>query len=99
MKVTKNTEKQTTNFVKVTESEVKNVRAIDTKRGTMVLFTLVLNGITIYNCKVATGKNGDFISFPQYEDKNGKYWSHVYAPLSSEDSDAILTAVQEALNG
>ena len=82
----------------LTSYEVSNVRVIDTKNGDMVLFTLMVNGVTIYNCRVATGKNGDFISFPQYKGTNGNYYNNVYAPLSDEDTKILLADVQTAID-
>ena len=86
-------------YIEVRSTEVKNVRVVDGKNGDLVFFTLVLNGVTIYNCRVATGKNGDFISFPQYKGNNGEYYNNVYAALSEEDSENILTSVQAAIDG
>ena len=85
-------------FIKVDSHEVLDVRVIDTKNGDMVLFTLVLNGIKIYRCRVATGKNGDFISMPQTKGSNGQYYNVVYAPLSDEDTKTILEEIQTAIN-
>ena len=85
-------------FLKLESHEVLDVRVIDTKNGDMVLFTLVLNGIKIYSCRVATGKNGDFISMPQTKGGNGQYYNVVYAPLSDEDTTVILNEVQETIN-
>lgn len=85
-------------FIEVTSFAADNVRVIDTKNGDMVLFTLALNGVTVYNCRVATGKNGDFISFPQYKGTNGNYYNNVYAPLSDEDTKKILDEVQKAID-
>lgn len=85
-------------FIKLESHEVLDVRVIDTKNGDMVLFTLVLNGIKIYSCRVATGKNGDFISMPQTKGGNGQYYNVVYAPLSDEDTKTILEEVQTAIN-
>lgn len=85
-------------FIVLSDYEVSNVRVLDTKNGDMVLFTLRLNGVTIYNCRVATGKNGDFISFPQYKGTNGNYYNNVYAPLSDEDTKIILADVQTAID-
>lgn len=84
--------------VKVTGFSVDHVRCVETKKGDVVFFTLILNGITINGCRVATGKEGDFISFPQTKGKDDKYYSVVYAPLSDEDTAKILDAVQEELN-
>ena len=85
-------------FIEIREHEVSNVRVIDTKNGDMVLFTLAVNGVTIYNCRVATGKNGDFISFPQYKGTNGNYYNNVYVAISDEDCKKILAEVQTAIN-
>lgn len=85
-------------FIKVESHEVLDVRVIDTKNGDMVLFTLVLNGVKIYSCRVATGKNGDFVSMPQTKGGNGQYYNVVYAPLSDEDNKTILDEVQTAIN-
>lgn len=85
-------------FIKLESHEVLDVRVIDTKNGDMVLFTLVLNGIKIYSCRVATGKNGDFISMPQTKGGNGQYYNVVYAPLSDDDTKTILEEVQTAIN-
>lgn len=99
-KAKKNSKKKTEEreFIKVDSHEVLDVRVIDTKNGDMVLFTLVINGVKIYSCRVATGKNGDFISMPQTKGGNGQYYNVVYAPLSEEDTKAILDEVQTAIN-
>lgn len=85
-------------FITISQHKVDNVRVIDTRNGDMVLFTLQLNGVTIYNCRVATGKNGDFISFPQYKGTNGNYYNNAYAPLSDEDAKIIIEDVQNAID-
>ena len=85
-------------FITLSDYEVSNARVIETSRGDMVLFTLRINGVTIYDCRVATGKNGDFISFPQYKGKNGVYYNTAYAQLSEEDTKIILEDVQNAIN-
>ena len=33
--------------------------------------------IAIHGCRVVSGKNGDFISFPAWKDKEGKEWPHI----------------------
>lgn len=83
---------------KVTSLEVQKVRVIETKKGDMVLFTLVLNGVYINNCKVATGKNGDFVGWPQYKGSDDKWYNVVYIPLSDDDTKKIMDQVQAAIN-
>lgn len=62
-----------------------------------VYFDVVINGVTIYGCKVIEGKNGDFVSFPSHKGKDGKYYNHAYIKLSEEDTDAIVKQVEEML--
>lgn len=85
--------------IKLTYHEISNVRAIPVKGGEdLIFFSLQLNGVTINNCRVATGKNGDFISFPQYKGKDGKYYNYVWVKLSEEDEANILNEIQEIIN-
>ena len=76
--------------IKVASFDVANVRVIGGKNGDVVFFTLTLNEVTIYNCRVSTGRNGDFISWPQVKGTNDKYYNQVYARLSNEDQEKIL---------
>ena len=78
---------------------VDRVRVVTTKDGKdLVFLSLMLNGVTINNCRVVTGKNGDFISFPQYKGSNGEYYNVVYARLSDEDTKNICALVQEKID-
>ena len=91
--------KKAIEFIKVDTWGVERVRCIDTKRGDMVVFTLKLNGVSISNCRVATTKDGrDFVSYPQYQGKDEKYYSYIYAPLSEEAEAAIMEKIQEELD-
>ena len=94
-KPTKNSEAQ--NGV-VNEMKVSRARMIETKNGPVVFFTLELNGVAINNCRVAEGKNGDFVSLPQYRGSDGKYYSHVFFRFSKEDEAAILAEVEKQIN-
>lgn len=79
--------------------DVSRVRQIDRKDGgSIVLFTLVLNGVTVNNVRVGEGKNGDFISLPQYKGNDGKYYSHVYFRFTEDDQGNILAEVERQLN-
>lgn len=87
-----------------TKKEVKNLKleSYDVTRANMVgdtvFFDLVINGITVYGCKVCEGKNGDFISLPSRKGKDDKYYSIVYFRLSDEDQKIILDTVEKVLN-
>ena len=62
-----------------------------------VYFDVVINGVTIYGCRVVEGSKGDFVSFPSHKGKDGKYYNHAYVKLSEEDTDAIVKQVEEML--
>lgn len=84
--------------VDMKNTEVTSVRVVETKKGDLVFFTLKINGVYINNCKVATGKDGDFIGWPQYQGSNDKWYNVCYVPLSDEDTEIILQAVQDKLD-
>lgn len=54
---------------------VEVLRAHDFKNGT-VAFDMVVNGVTIYGCRYIDKNGKQFVSFPQYKDKDGKYWNY-----------------------
>ena len=64
-----------------------------------VVFDVIINGVTIYNCRVVEGKNGDFISFPARKGSDGNYYSHAYIKLTDEDTKKIVGLVEKALEG
>lgn len=81
-------------------NEVVNVEAKVTRAnqvGETVYFDVVINGVTIYGCKVVEGKNGDFISFPSHKGKDDKYYNYVYIKLSDEQTTDIVKQVEEML--
>lgn len=61
-------------------------------------FDLTLNGITIYGCIVVESEKGDFISLPQRQGSDGKYYSIVWARISEADQKAIIAEVEKLLN-
>lgn len=78
---------------------VKRAHCGTTQDGkTWILADLELNGLTVYGVRVVSGKNGDFLSFPQRKGQDGKYYAIVYAPLCKEDQDAILKKIEQVLN-
>lgn len=62
-----------------------------------VVFDMVVNGVSIYGCRVVEGKNGDFVSFPSYKAKDGKYYSHAYIKLSDADTKNIVSQVEDMI--
>lgn len=82
-------------FLKIQSYQID--RAKVSKDG-LVRFNLTLNGVAINGCRVAEGKNGDFIAFPSYKGSDGKYYQHVFVRLSQEDQDKILKEVEDMIN-
>lgn len=60
--------------------EIKDVKQIN-KGALKLSFSVTTQGITIRDCKLMGGKNGDWISFPsrEYTDAEGKkkYYSYI----------------------
>jgi len=84
---------------KKTESALQNVEVVRAKSfdNGGVVFDVIINGVSIYNCRVVEGKNGDFISFPARKGSDGKYYSHAYIKLTDEDTQKIVGLVEKAL--
>lgn len=91
-------EENEVNYFLADKFTVERVRVIDGKNGDVVFFTLEVRGLYIYNCRVATGKNGDFISWPQAKGSDGKYYNVCYGRLIPEEEKAILAEVQRQID-
>ena len=84
---------------KKTESTVQSIevtRAHAFDNGGVV-FDMVVNGVSIYGCRVVEGKNGDFISFPSRKGSDNNYYSHAYIKLTEDDTKNIVSLVEKAL--
>ena len=77
---------------KTVVSDLKVLRAKEYK-GTTFL-DLEVNGVKIYGCRYIVGKNGDFISFPSYKAKDGKYYNYAYVDLD----EAMVSLIDEQLD-
>lgn len=73
-------------------SDLKVLRAKEYK-GTTFL-DLEVNGVKIYGCRYVESKNGDFISFPSYKAKDGKYYNYAYVDLD----EAMVKLIDEELD-
>ena len=60
-------------------------------------FDMVLNGVSIYGCRLIEGEDGWFVSFPSKKpDKKGDKWfNHCWAKLSDDTIGEICNAVFE----
>ena len=64
-----------------------------------ITFTLVVNGITIYGCRIIQTEKGDwFLSFPSRKGSDGKYYKHVYFEVDDAMKELIEAAVNKALS-
>lgn len=77
---------------KAVVNDLKVLRAKEYKD--TVFCDLEINGVKIYGCRYVEGKNGDFISFPSYKGKDGKYYSHCYIDLD----DAMVNLIDEQID-
>ena len=75
--------------------QVSNVRVTSDDK---VYFTLIVNGVFINNCRVATGSKGDFVSFPSYKGKNGNYYNYAYVSLDDATTAKIMEIIQAAID-
>lgn len=83
----------------VASHEVSRVRVVPVKgKDDLVFFSLTLNGVSINNCRVVSGKNGDFISWPQYKGSNNQYYNVVFAKLHDEDVKMICDEIQAIID-
>lgn len=66
-----------------------------------VSFAMKLNGVSIYGCTLREynkdGKEGYVVGFPSRLGSNGKYYSHAWAPLSKELTQAIAMQCEKLL--
>ena len=63
-------------------------------------FNIALHGapgaepfLEIKGCKLVSGANGEFISYPSRKQENGKYWNHVYG--GEKFNAAVIKKVKE----
>lgn len=49
--------------------------------------------IGINGCRVVSGKNGEFISYPAWKDSQGIYHDYCYITLSDEEVKLLIAAL------
>ena len=49
--------------------------------------------IGINGCRVVSGKNGDFISYPAWKDKSNSYHNYCYITLTDEETAKIISVL------
>lgn len=70
--------------------KVSNVRRLS---DTVVGFSLLGNGLGLYNLKVVDGSKGMFVATPQTKAKNGEWYNQYAVYLSKEDEKKIIEKV------
>lgn len=81
------------------EFAVKNARCFTRTNGTQfVSADVTINGVTIYGMSVVQGKNGDFLSFPQRQGKDGNWYSVCWARLAADDQAKIIAEIERQIN-
>lgn len=76
--------------------EVKRAALVGKGKDKIIFLDLVVNGVTIYGCRIVDGKKGDFIAFPSKKnEKDGKYYNHVWVELSDEETEQIINEARE----
>ena len=73
---------------------VANVRKLGEN---VIAFSLLGNGLGLYNLRVLNGRNGEFVATPQEKGKDEKYHSLYAVYLSEEDEKRVIAAVKGKL--
>lgn len=74
--------------------KVEKVRKLSDK---VIGFSLLGNGLGLYNLKVIAGKRGDFIAAPQEKGKDGKYYNAYAVYFAEDDEKKVIAAVKGKL--
>ena len=78
---------------------IQNIRNFEDKN--VCFFNLyvksVIGNIAIYGCKIVSGKNGDFIAWPNQKGSDDKYYDVANIRLNDGEADAIIKAVGSLL--
>ena len=49
--------------------------------------------VQINGCRIVSGKNGDFISYPSWKDKDGNYHNNCYFHFTAEAQKLVMDAL------
>ena len=80
----------------VYDYELRVTRVFAGEYGTV--FDLEINHVNVYGCRVCETGNGEaFVGWPQKKGKDGRYWSHAYAPLTDAQTANVLDQVAAQL--
>ena len=76
-------------------------KAKEIKEG-LVVFDMVVNGVTIYGNYYREyvnqkGESGELISLPSYKGRDGKYYNHCFLPINTDIKADIIKQLEELL--
>ena len=74
--------------------KVSNVRRLS---DTVIAFSLLGNGLGLYNLKVVDGARGKFVAVPQNKGADGKWYNQYAVYLSEDDQKKVIKKVEESL--
>lgn len=74
--------------------KVSNVRRLS---DTVIAFSLLGNGLGLYNLKVVDGAKGKFVAVPQTKGADGKWYNQYAVYLSDDDQKKVIKKVEESL--
>ena len=83
---------------------IEVTRANEIKGKDVIMFDMVVNGVTIYGCSYREIErkdgSGSFasIGFPSRKGSDDKWYKHAYVKLEESDIDAIEKGIEAKLN-
>lgn len=73
---------------------IANVRKVGEK---VICFSLLGNGLGLYNLRVVSGSKGKFIGSPQSKGKDDAWYDQYAVYFSEEDQKKVIAAVEKKL--
>ena len=74
--------------------KVSNVRRLS---DTVICFSLLGNGLGLYNLRIVNGSKGKFIGSPQTKGKDGSWYDQYAVYFAEDDAKKIIAAVEGKL--
>ena len=88
------TEANEKTYFSIKGMKLANVRKLSDK---VIAFSMLGNGLGLYNLRVVKTEKGEFVASPQEKGKDGKYYSVYAVYLSEDDQQKIIKAVKGKL--
>lgn len=79
----------------ITGMRVANVRKLS---DTVTAFSLLGNGLGLYNLKVVNGSKGKFVATPQTKGKDGSWYDQYAVYFSDDDQAKIIKKVESMID-